>query len=85
MNNENDRSEIGVSHKKPRWRLWSRRREITSGKFPPQGAWREWEPTETIFGEDDYSNHERWVRDHQSNDREYAIRPDSDPNETDKN
>lgn len=84
MKNPKDRTKVGVSGKKTRWRIWSRRREITTGKFPPQRAWREWEPTETVFGEDEYSNHERWVSDHQTNDREYAIRPEPDDNKVDK-
>lgn len=84
MNNQSDQTKIGVSGKKPRWRIWTRRREITSGMFPPQGAWGKWEFTDTVFGEDEYSNHEWFVTNHQTNDREYTIRPEPDDNEGEK-
>jgi hypothetical protein len=83
MKNQNDQTKISVSGKKPRWRIWSRRREITSGMFPPQGAWGEWQPLEKVFDEDEYSDNEWWVSKHQSEDREYEIRPEPSDEEKD--
>jgi hypothetical protein len=51
-----------------------RRREITTGKFPAQGAWRRWQSVGEVFGEDEYDDQDRSARDRTTNDNEYEVR-----------
>lgn len=76
MNDENEQGNAAA--KKRRWRRWTRRREITTGKFPPQGGWRNWSPDGPPFGDDQLSENKKWIGRNQTADREFDIRPEPD-------
>jgi hypothetical protein len=71
-----DQLESDVSGDNPRWRMWTRKRDIASGEFPDQGVWLNWEPTNSVFGKADYVSQEQWMKTHRTEDRDYAIRPE---------
>ncbi|HLG17073.1 MAG TPA: hypothetical protein VJH03_21615 [Blastocatellia bacterium] len=66
----------GTSLRNPKWGLWRRDRAQTSGKFPAEGAWERWQHTGKVFDDDEYSNHEDWIRKYQSNDHQWKIEPE---------
>jgi len=66
---------------KQRYGLWTRRRDITTGRIQTQGAWLSWSCVK-VFDEEELSNQQQWARTNQSQDRQYDIRPEAEDSPT---